>query len=118
MKGGRSRYRACVAHFVHGQVESGHCHQRGLNSQYGTPARFRVYLLGCKVALGPGDSNGFRYRVAISFLSSLAPHPPFQGVTPPALALPAVSWMGGHQTLERPIPVLLKGLDLENSGCG
>lgn len=47
-----------VAHFVHGQVESGHCHQRGLSSQYGTPARFSVYLLGCKVALVIAMASG------------------------------------------------------------
>lgn len=46
--------------------------QRGLSSQDGVPARFSVYLLSCNGALGPGVSNGFRYRAAISYLSSCA----------------------------------------------
>lgn len=100
-----------------GRVSSLSCapvYQHDLSSQYGTPARFYVYLLGCKGALGPGDSNGSRYRAATSFLS-LVSHLPFQEVTPPALALPAVSLMGGHQTLVWSIPLLLKALDLEDS---
>lgn len=42
--------------------------QHRLSSQCGTPARFGVYLLGCKAPLGPGEGSGFRYRAAMSFL--------------------------------------------------
>lgn len=92
-----------MVQFVHGQVGSGHC-PVSQSISVGSVLSMDPLLGSVPVCLAARWLGALVTATASGTerpsLSSLVPHPPLQEVALPALALPAVNWMGGHQTLD------------------